>query len=111
MMDIGNHSRKNGHATTTPAITWMNSRRPQAPQLTRPIRLVLLCAPLRLLARTDGFGIGNPARNNFVAVFDDFPVPATIAVIGHDAVFNSGFHDATPSVGLRINGPRSRSKH
>jgi hypothetical protein len=40
----------------------------------------------------DGFGIGDPARNNFVAILDDFPVPTPIAVIGHDAVLNAGFH-------------------
>ena len=43
-----------------------------------------------------GFGIGDPARNNFVPIFDDFPVPALIAVTGHDAVLNVGSHVAAP---------------
>jgi len=39
---------------------------------------------------------GDPTRYNFVTVFDDFPVPAPIAVTGHDAVLNAGSHVGIP---------------
>ena len=49
----------------------------------------------RLLTR-GGLRIGNAARNNFAAVFDDFPIPATVLVIGHNAEFNAVSHVASP---------------
>ncbi len=50
----------------------------------------------RLLTR-GGLRIGNAARNNFAAVFDDFPIPATVLVIGHNAEFNAVCHVALGS--------------
>jgi hypothetical protein len=50
----------------------------------------------RLFTRS-GFRIGNAARNNFAAISDDFPIPATVLVIGHNAKFNVASHVALGS--------------
>src|SRR5262245_37215087 len=50
---------------------------------------------MRLLTRS-GFCVGNTACNNLAAVLDDFPIPATVFVVGHNAEFNV-FHQLSPS--------------
>ena len=50
---------------------------------------------MRLLTRS-GFCVGNTACNNLAAVLDDFPIPATVFAVGHNAEFNV-FHQFGPS--------------
>jgi hypothetical protein len=42
---------------------------------------------MRLLTRS-GFRGGNTACNNLAPVLDDFPIPATVLAVGHNAEFN-----------------------
>jgi len=49
---------------------------------------------MRLLTR-GGFCVGNTACNNLVAFLDDFPIPATLFAVGHNAEFNV-FHQLVP---------------
>src|SRR5262249_62054512 len=56
------------------------------PRIVRPVKL--------LLARS-AFSFRNTACNNLAAVLDDFPIPATFFVVGHNAEFNV-FHQWVP---------------
>src|SRR5262249_38765731 len=49
---------------------------------------------MRLLTRS-GFCVGNTACNNLAAVLDDFPIPATVFAVWHNAEFNV-FHQLVP---------------
>jgi len=49
---------------------------------------------MRLLTRS-GFCVGNTACNNLAGVLDDFPIPATLFAVWHNAEFNV-FHQLVP---------------
>src|SRR5262249_14141025 len=49
------------------------------------------CRFVRLFTGS-GLRLGNAARNNLVAVLDDFPIPVAIFAIGHNAEFNTVSH-------------------
>src|SRR5262249_31905412 len=53
-----------------------------------------------LFARS-GLRVSNAARNDLVAVVDDFPIPVPFGVAGHNAEFNAVCHVALGGARLR----------
>jgi hypothetical protein len=53
-----------------------------------------------LFARS-GLRVSNAARNDLVAVLDDFPIPVPFVVAGHNAEFNAVCHVALGWARLR----------
>src|SRR5262249_8147534 len=68
---------------------------------------------MRLLTRSR-FCVGNTACNNLVAFLDDFPIPATLFAVGHNAEFNV-FHQLVPrndyQGGIRTLSTMPHSEH
>src|SRR5215472_11580598 len=68
-----------------PALRFANSRARQKFLLFNQLRF------LRRFMRLDtrsGFCVGNTACNNLAAVLDDFPIPATVFAVWHNAQLN-----------------------
>src|SRR5215467_10104950 len=53
-----------------------------------------------LFARS-GLRVSNAARNDLLAVLDDFPIPVPFVVAGHNAQFNADCHVALGLARLR----------
>ena len=62
-----------------------------------------LCFSRRLvcLFARSGLRVSNAARNDLMAVLDDFPIPVPFVVAGHNAEFNAGCHVALGWARLR----------